>query len=117
MKQDVKNQAGFWVEKTSGKDIRKTVERIAPEWSDWGTAGDGNGTLTCWRAQDVKCCSSEVFSKKVLPSQLAVHTSDPGGPNTFVLSTTDLPASLAQSLIILNAGCNYLEIFWVIQFH
>ena len=47
----------------------------------------------------------------VLPNQLAVHTQDPGGPNSCLPSVTGLPAGLAQLLTILEVGCNYLEIF------
>lgn len=85
--------------------------------SDWGAAKDGNGALTCWRAQDAIYCSSEMSSKNVLPNQLAVYISDLGGPNSCLPSITDLPAGLVQSFIISEAGCNYLEIFWVIQFY
>lgn len=57
------------------------------------------------------------LAKSTLPNQLAVHTSDPGGPNSCLPSATDLPTGLAHLCIILKAASNYLEIFRVTQFH
>lgn len=46
-------------------------------------------------------------AKIMLPNWLAIHTSDPRGPNSCLPPTTGLWAGLAQPFITLEAGCNY----------